>query len=84
MPLGGVPVAEDLTWRSLAECHRHSNRVFFPPGEDPKLLAPAKAICKICPVVAPCLEAGLFETEGVWGGLSPRERQILARSRRGA
>ncbi len=34
----------------------------------------AKAICNVCPVKAPCLEAGKDEVRGTWGGLTFRER----------
>jgi WhiB family redox-sensing transcriptional regulator len=37
----------------------------------------AKAICAGCQVRADCLEAGLEEKYGVWGGTSARERARL-------
>lgn len=64
-------------WRDQAACQRVDVRVFFPAGEDAALLARAKAVCHTCPVMSVCLEAGLREPEGVWGGLSPRERSVL-------
>jgi WhiB family redox-sensing transcriptional regulator len=44
----------------------------------------AKAICGLCPVRQPCLEHALVnrEREGVWGGLTDRERRRLIRQRR--
>lgn len=34
----------------------------------------AKAGCATCPVRRQCLVAGLYESEGVWGGTLPSER----------
>jgi len=44
----------------------------------------AKAICSSCAVRQPCLEYSLAarEREGVWGGLSERERRRIVRQRR--
>ena len=36
----------------------------------------AKAICVTCPVITSCLELGRNETEGIWGGKLPEERQV--------
>jgi hypothetical protein len=51
---------------------------FFPGrGES---AAPAKAVCRRCPVRSPCLEFALeHDVSGVWGGTSERQRrQLLA------
>lgn len=42
-------------------------------------IAPAKAICASCPVRDECLEAGMSEHQGVWGGLSEAGRRQLRR-----
>lgn len=43
----------------------------------------ARSICSTCIYKAPCREWGIHhEAHGVWGGMSPKERQH-ARSRRG-
>lgn len=42
----------------------------------------AKAICASCPVIDPCLTAGMtdeHELYGVWGGLTPNERREMRR-----
>lgn len=46
----------------------------------------AKKVCAGCPVRDECLEYALGgrETQGVWGGLSSRQRQTLARERTAA
>lgn len=44
----------------------------------------AKAICAACPVRSECLEFGLDEPTGIWGGRSARERRYIRRRLRGA
>lgn len=39
----------------------------------------AKAVCTRCPVRAACLDRGLFEPWGVWGGLTTEERRALVK-----
>jgi len=58
--------------------------VFHPVEEDDAAAAPAKAICDLCPVREPCLEYAISarEKDGVWGGLTARERRRLVRQRR--
>jgi WhiB family transcriptional regulator, redox-sensing transcriptional regulator len=41
-------------------------------------LAPARKICMKCPVRYECLEYGLDEPWGVWGGHSPSQRRKLS------
>lgn len=41
--------------------------------------AEAKAICSECPAQQACVEHGLAEKHGVWGGTSERERRRLRR-----
>ncbi len=64
-------------WRSAGLCLRHDPELFFPnTAEDP---SPAVAICRMCPVAAPCLAAALDagECDGVWGGTTPEERRRM-------
>jgi WhiB family redox-sensing transcriptional regulator len=44
----------------------------------------AKAVCSSCPVRQACLEYSLAarEREGVWGGLTERERRRILRQHR--
>jgi Transcription factor WhiB len=44
-------------------------------------VAKAKALCATCPVREQCLEAGMGERWGVFGGLTAGERYELRRSR---
>jgi WhiB family transcriptional regulator, redox-sensing transcriptional regulator len=72
------------TWRDQARCRGMDPQVFHPPEDDESAEEAAKAICEICPVREPCLEYAIStrEKEGVWGGLTARERRRLIRQRR--
>ena len=70
------------TWRDQARCRGVDPEIFHPAEEDDG--TPAKAICEVCPVREPCLEYAITarEKDGVWGGLTARERRRLIRQRR--
>lgn len=59
-------------------------RLFFPERGDS--VDEAKAICRRCPYIEPCLQYALVNVErhGVWGGKSERERRQLRRIRKAA
>jgi WhiB family redox-sensing transcriptional regulator len=62
-------------WHRRAACRGSDPSLFFPErGEDTKHV---KAICAACPVKDECLEAGLREPVGLWGGVSERSRRKL-------
>jgi WhiB family redox-sensing transcriptional regulator len=69
-------------WRQYARCLGADPELFHPPADDPA--DEAKAICAICPVREPCLEYAITarEKQGVWGGLTEKERRRLIRQRR--
>lgn len=71
------------TWWADALCAQTDPEAFYPPKGG--TAAPAKAVCRECPVRAECLEFALTHDErfGVWGGLSERERRALKRKRGG-
>ncbi len=75
----------DLTvtpWREAAACLEVTNQVsFFPDKEDLLGIAKAKAVCATCPVADECLTWAIEsnQTEGVWGGHTPKERRALRR-----
>ena len=56
--------------------------MYADPIDEPELVAEAISICGTCVVRAECLEAGIDERYGVWGGLTARERDELRRERR--
>jgi WhiB family redox-sensing transcriptional regulator len=66
-------------WAEHAACIGES-AVMFPTGSGWGRVSAAKAICARCPVVAECLDYALtyHEPEGVWGGMTPRERREAA------
>lgn len=39
-----------------------------------KQIALAKNVCAGCPVITQCLQLGMYEEEGIWGGKLPDER----------
>lgn len=61
-------------WHARARCRGYGPGAFF-EGET----ARAKATCRGCPVQDECAEAGNDEREGVWGGLTSRERRAMRR-----
>ena len=72
------------TWRDQARCRGVDPQVFHPSEEDDDAADAAKAICALCPVADSCLEFAVStrENDGVWGGLTARERRRLIRQRR--
>lgn len=63
------------------------DRVFFPIGEEPDIeeVAEAKAVCARCPVACECLVYAIETSQGhgIWGGLTPPERdELVLRKRR--
>jgi WhiB family redox-sensing transcriptional regulator len=72
----------NATWRNRAACQGLDPDIFFPVSEDDA--EEAKGICATCAVRQLCLEHSLIhrEREGVWGGLTERERRRLSRQRR--
>ena len=63
-------------WHAQAAC-RDVKVDFFPgQGED---LEPAKAVCRRCPLAVECAGWAVEHREqGVWGGLSARDRRGCA------
>jgi WhiB family redox-sensing transcriptional regulator len=58
--------------------------MFFPPDDKPvarNFYGNAKEICGRCNVISECLEYGINEEYGVWGGTTPVERHAI-RSRK--
>ena len=72
-------------WRLGAACQSDSSEIFFPLNEMvEELVAPARAICRACPVVVECLAFAIANRQpyGVWGGLTTPERDQIGRARR--
>ena len=71
------------SWRAQAVCRGMDPGLFFPEQDDRRGMAAAKAVCAGCPVREECLEANLLERDGVWGGLSGKQRQAVRVERLG-
>lgn len=79
---------EALDWQEEAECRSYQNTLFFGEEGESELERQAredaaKAVCRSCPVIEPCLEFALETNQkyGIWGGLSDKERASLKRRR---
>ncbi|MGB9112001.1 MAG: WhiB family transcriptional regulator [Acidimicrobiales bacterium] len=70
-----------VNWRKRSACRGLDPEIFYPATDEEA--DEAKAICAICPVRQMCLEHALAarEREGVWGGLTERERRRVVRQR---
>ena len=67
-------------WQRLGACREHSDPGLWFPGTGEKAReVEAKRICRGCPVREPCLEWGLSQFAGVWGGHTEKERHQLHR-----
>jgi WhiB family transcriptional regulator, redox-sensing transcriptional regulator len=68
-------------WRERAACRYAEPELFFPVPSSDKAgaqAALAKAVCKACAVRRECLQFALAtrQSDGVWGGMSERERHV--------
>jgi WhiB family redox-sensing transcriptional regulator len=72
----------NATWRQRSACRGLDADIFYPVSDDDAW--EAQAVCSACPVRQLCLEHALThrEREGIWGGLTERERRRLIRQRR--
>ena len=70
------------SWRQRAACRGVDPDIFYPVSDDDS--GEAKALCASCSVRQACLEYSLAarEREGVWGGLTERERRRIVRQHR--
>ncbi len=72
-----------LDWQEQGVCREVGGDWFFPDDEADggggvqARFAQAKKLCAACPVWQECRLAGMGESHGVWGGLSPRERREI-------
>jgi WhiB family redox-sensing transcriptional regulator len=64
-------------WYDQALCAEVDGEMWYPDAGG--TIAPAKRVCRRCPVQAECLTHALETNEkfGIWGGLSTPERQSL-------
>lgn len=64
-----------MTWHAEANCLGVDAEVFFPERGDMAAFRTAVAICQGCPVTEQCLEENAYEKDGVYGGMSGRQRR---------
>jgi hypothetical protein len=78
---------EHHAWMEDARCQQADPDLWHEDGEG---LLYAKALCRMCPVVQPCLELALSYEEnigrshGIWGGTHPKQRRQMIKDRRKA
>jgi len=72
----------NASWRQRAACRGVDPDIFYPVSDEGA--EEAKSICATCSVRQACIEHALAarEREGVWGGLTERERRRIVRQRR--
>lgn len=85
LDLPRLKVPDDGAWRDKANCKGADIELFFPNGRGRQTLeriAQMKACCNGCSVRKECLDFALNNDihDGVYGGLSPRERKGLSKS----
>ncbi len=72
-----------MAWQDSAACKGRTDLSWFPATSEERggqsfeyrrAIAAAVAVCRNCPVIAECREAGRTEHGGIWGGrsVSPR------------
>ena len=71
-------------WRDRAACRSTDPDLFFPVGTTGPAISQieaAKAVCRACPSLDPCLEFALATNQdsGVWGATSEEERRKIRR-----
>jgi len=76
-------------WQDDANCKGLDPNIFFPEvfgdQQNGMIWEQAKKICRTCPVADECLKSELpFEQasgrrNGIWGGLTPKERDQLVK-----
>lgn len=73
-------------WVDDALCTQVDPDLFFPGKSDQATSRAARRVCAACPVRLECLAYALRtrESDGIWGGLTARQRNDLARRMRNA
>lgn len=73
----------DDRWEAFAACRGMDPEIFFPERGDSKAeksqVSIARGVCATCPVIDDCLREHLWEREGVFAGMTARERKAFRR-----
>lgn len=64
-----------MSWFNEAACRGSDPDLFFPDRTIGRIPAAAEAFCAGCPVRAECLDYGLQEKSGYWGGMTENQRR---------
>ena len=77
-------VDANLSWYERALCAEVGGELFFPEKGESDKTRSAKAVCNRCDVRPECLSYALSlgPIQGVWGGLTEREREKARRKNR--
>lgn len=71
-----------LDFRSQGACVGVDPALFYPGRGDNFAAAEARSVCLDCPVREDCAEWAIrHERQGIWGGLSEKERRRLRKAR---
>lgn len=76
-PYAPIPIPDDNDWRNRGACITVGGDIWFPNKSDSHAADEAIAICGNCPVRNLCLQAGMFEKHGIWGGKTPEQRKKM-------
>lgn len=68
-------------WMTRASCAEIPADLWYPEKGANQYVSNVKAVCGRCPVKRQCLDLALAngENEGIWGGLTVKERRQLRR-----
>lgn len=69
-------------WKLDALCRGMNPNVFFPERGDHYPVQAARDLCSRCPVKTACLQANLWERDGIYGGTTPSDRKKLRKQYR--
>ncbi|MEP7053874.1 MAG: WhiB family transcriptional regulator [Actinomycetota bacterium] len=85
-----APISETYDWQLSGACRGTDPSLFFLPEAErgprkARRERAAKAVCRTCPVIDQCAAFALSTREpyGVWGGLTPEDRELLLTGTRG-
>jgi WhiB family redox-sensing transcriptional regulator len=72
---------EESHWQDDALCAQVGPELFFP--ETGESAAPARSICRACPVAVECLEYAQVHAKkyGIYAGMGPKQRKRLRRKK---
>lgn len=75
-----LPEMPALGWKQQAVCNNTDPEIFFPAQANQWHLAKVQAMyCNRCPVQQECLTAGWEESDGIWAGTTPGQRETARR-----